>query len=375
MGIPDTSGTDGEGEGTDQPGQADISRQFAASLKISSPNTNLSSKTATPANGLPHNASSPTSYPLPPPDSLLTGVKQPGYTRGALEKLNSVSLSTASSASSGRQGSAPHSPMHSPSTTSPPDSAWDPTSAPPSRAPSRPASQPPSRAPSMSAGVAGGKIVPPPPTFAPAGRERRASKTEVPIVTPSPKKPASVHSDKGESSHKFNLKDLLASGPKLNRKSSQRSTSSKKSDSDAGDGRGKSIAGESTGSLTQKYGVCQKIAIGKGATSVVRLAHKWDRTEEKLYAIKVSADPSHGAPPISPRVMLRVYRNSANAARTSRRRSMSRNSQPSFAYRRHSTTRISSRPSTLCRMRANTGARLWNSALAAIYMLLSRRGE
>jgi hypothetical protein len=40
--------------------------------------------------------------------------------------------------------------------------------------------------------------------------------------------------------------------------------------------------------LTQKYGVCQKVAIGKGATSVVRLAHKWDRSEEKLYAIKVS---------------------------------------------------------------------------------------
>jgi len=30
----------------------------------------------------------------------------------------------------------------------------------------------------------------------------------------------------------------------------------------------------------------QKMAIGKGATSVVRLAHKWDRTEEKLYAVK-----------------------------------------------------------------------------------------
>jgi len=38
--------------------------------------------------------------------------------------------------------------------------------------------------------------------------------------------------------------------------------------------------------MTQKYGVCQKVAIGKGATSVVRLAHKWDRSEEKLYAIK-----------------------------------------------------------------------------------------
>jgi serine/threonine protein kinase len=40
--------------------------------------------------------------------------------------------------------------------------------------------------------------------------------------------------------------------------------------------------------LSKKYGVCQKLAIGKGATSVVRLAHKWDRSEEKLYAVKVS---------------------------------------------------------------------------------------
>ena len=39
-------------------------------------------------------------------------------------------------------------------------------------------------------------------------------------------------------------------------------------------------------SLLQKYGVCEKIAIGKGATAVVRLAHKWDRSTEKLYAVK-----------------------------------------------------------------------------------------
>jgi protein-serine/threonine kinase len=37
----------------------------------------------------------------------------------------------------------------------------------------------------------------------------------------------------------------------------------------------------------QKYGTCERVAIGKGATSVVRLAHKWDRSEEKLYAVKV----------------------------------------------------------------------------------------
>jgi hypothetical protein len=110
------------------------------------------------------------------------------------------------------------------------------------------------------------------------------------------KKPASIHSNDGEK-HKFTLKDLLSSGPKLSRKSSQRSNaSSRKSDTDHESAGGhypysqgpKSAAGESTTSLSKKYGVCQKVAIGKGATSVVRLAHKWDRTEEKLYAIKVT---------------------------------------------------------------------------------------
>ena len=77
----------------------------------------------------------------------------------------------------------------------------------------------------------------------------------------------------------------MASGPKLNRKSSARSTaSSRKSDSD---GERRSTAGDSTTSLSKKYGVCERVAIGKGATSVVRLAHKWDRSEEKLYAVKV----------------------------------------------------------------------------------------
>ncbi|KAG8908115.1 serine/threonine-protein kinase HAL4/sat4 [Tulasnella sp. 403] len=104
---------------------------------------------------------------------------------------------------------------------------------------------------------------------------------------------------------RFNLKDLLGNGTKLSRKSS---ASSRKSDSSKGDepmlihggytsgpesvgGGGKSksrpssVAGESTTSL-KKYGVCERAAIGKGATSVVRLAHKWDRKEEKLYAVK-----------------------------------------------------------------------------------------
>jgi serine/threonine protein kinase len=92
---------------------------------------------------------------------------------------------------------------------------------------------------------------------------------------------SSVHSTDG--GHKFTLKDLLGSAPKLSRKSSARSSaSSRKSDSEGGP---KSTAGESTG-LLKKYGTCERVAIGKGATSVVRLAHKWDRSEEKLYAVK-----------------------------------------------------------------------------------------
>lgn len=174
----------------------------------------------------------------------------------------------------------PPSTLSSPTATSPTDSYGEGASLPPSRTTSQPAS----RSGSMSAGVAGGKLVPQP-VHVPSWRERRGSKPEVDPAIPS-RKPSSVHSDKGEGlSHRFNLKDLLANGPKLNRKSS---TSSRRSDSDTGEGKARSTGGDSAVSLTQKYGVCQKVAIGKGATSVVRLAHKWDRTEEKLYAVKVS---------------------------------------------------------------------------------------
>lgn len=299
MAISESSGetaqTEGEGDSPDIPPHAYLSSQLH-SLNLSHPGTESSSNTITPMNGSAAISLKPNgsqrSYPLPPPDSLLTGVKQPEFTRGALQKLSTVPLSHASSSSSDQQchkgqPSAQRGSIHSssPSATSPTDSYWEGASAPPSRGPSRPPSQPASRAPSMSAGVSGGKLAPPPqPTFVPASRERRASKASEAPIAPG-KRPGSVHSDK-EGGHKFNLKDLLANGPKLHRKNSQRSTSSKRSDSDAGDGRARSTAGDSAVSLTQKYGVCQKVAIGKGATSVVRLAHKWDRSEEKLYAIK-----------------------------------------------------------------------------------------
>ncbi len=101
-----------------------------------------------------------------------------------------------------------------------------------------------------------------------------------------PAKAPSVAGDKEPG--KFNLKDLLSSGPKLSRKGSQAgSEKGSQKGSTKGSEKGYGDA-NSTASLFKKYGVCEKTAIGRGATAVVRLAHKWDRSEEKLYAVKVS---------------------------------------------------------------------------------------
>jgi protein-serine/threonine kinase len=173
----------------------------------------------------------------------------------------------------------------SPTSSSSPSES-NPWSAPPTLPPSRPPSQAPSRAPSMSGAKPDLSSLSPSPTPVPGKglkKDRHDPVTPVePTLAPRNKGPPSVHSTDGGS--KFNLRDLLGSAPKLSRKSSARSSaSSRKSDSEGGP---KSTAGEST-SLLKKYGTCERVAIGKGATSVVRLAHKWDRTEEKLYAVKV----------------------------------------------------------------------------------------
>ncbi|KAI0248072.1 kinase-like domain-containing protein [Lactifluus subvellereus] len=155
---------------------------------------------------------------------------------------------------------------------------------------SPPPSQPPSQAPSRAASMSGTKPDLSSLLASPVLGLTKVSKKERPApVTPVEQSPAlrskgppSVHSTDGGT--KFNLKDLLGSAPKLTRKSSARSSaSSRKSDSEGGP---KSTGGESTGSFLQKYGTCERVAIGRGATSVVRLAHKWDRSEEKLYAVK-----------------------------------------------------------------------------------------
>ncbi|KAF9519888.1 hypothetical protein BS47DRAFT_1336614 [Hydnum rufescens UP504] len=127
---------------------------------------------------------------------------------------------------------------------------------------SPPPSQPPSRAPSVKS------------RGEPASRRSSFSRPDA--------RPGSIAGTAASSEaggHRFTLKDLLANGPKAGRKPS---VSSRRSDVSSEHGG----APESASSLLQKYGVCERVAIGKGATSVVRLAHKWDRAEEKLYAVK-----------------------------------------------------------------------------------------
>ncbi|MCO5593780.1 hypothetical protein L7F22_047797 [Adiantum nelumboides] len=90
-----------------------------------------------------------------------------------------------------------------------------------------------------------------------------------------------------KSSASSTLRDMImGSAPKLSRRGSNTSAGNR---SDGGSKKGGSESGKGggeTASLLKKYGVCEKAAIGKGATAVVRLAHKWDRSTEKLYAVK-----------------------------------------------------------------------------------------
>ncbi|KAJ3785410.1 Pkinase-domain-containing protein [Lentinula aff. detonsa] len=331
----DTAQTEGDGpEGSDKPPHEDISFKKNNNSASVTPIATMS----TESHGVP----------LPPPEAG-TYDKQPGYTVEVLKKLIESSSNgkpstltpaqiVAATNLTAASQSIPAVVTTAPSTISKPNAntlhikqtsmssnagttgTASPTSSPTvseydwnNSAPStRTNSRTPSRAPSMSGGVAGSKLqmskagAAMTPVVSMTNGVQRSVSTNSAIAnthaTPEPAspaigsrpKPASVHSTDGEK-HKFTLKDLLANGPKLARKSSQRSTGSRSSrKSDGGESDGgyksgggpKSAAGDSTTSLSQKYGVCQKVAIGKGATSVVRLAHKWDRSEERLYAIK-----------------------------------------------------------------------------------------
>ncbi|KAI0932927.1 hypothetical protein AcW1_000100 [Taiwanofungus camphoratus] len=302
----DTAQTEGEGpDGSDKPPHGDISssippsRHTPATAKPRANGTKHSrvpsTKQAMPlaTSGTPNTPNG--HIPLPPPDTQLYQ-KAPGHTRKSLEEFYKMDKQTLINVPPIKRDSSSTTGSMTPSTS-------DSLSASESESWSVPSTQPPSRAPSMSAGVSGGKLGPTTPAQPKTVAKEQSTPKERPpssaslrispasstgddprsASTTKPKGPPSVHSHSDSGGQKFTLKDLLGT-PKLARKSSARSTgSSKKSDSDRG---ARSTTGESTVSLLKKYGVCEKVAIGKGATSIVRLAHKWDRSEEKLYAVK-----------------------------------------------------------------------------------------
>ena len=300
----DASQAESEGpEGSDKPphnGQRP--HKFSAQRRLSNGMKQLSTRLAPMATlAQPQTPTRPPAHvPMPPPEAG-SYPKSPGRTRGDLQrielddKLEKLSINGAAAPPMNKKASSSTTGSMTPSTSESPSASE-------SESWSLPSTQPPSRAQSFSAGKAGGKV----PLEGGEPLHKSLSKTSVkskessktptvaPKVSPTPsrestkegrpKGPPSVHSDSGQ---KFTLKDLLGA-PKLVRRSSARSTGSSKR-SGGSDG-GRSVAGESTtASLLKKYGVCEKVAIGKGATSVVRLAHKWDRSEEKLYAVKVRA--------------------------------------------------------------------------------------
>ncbi|GAA5844795.1 hypothetical protein JCM11251_002281 [Rhodosporidiobolus azoricus] len=134
-----------------------------------------------------------------------------------------------------------------------------------------------------------------------AGRARSESRGRTPSQSGRPRSDS-----KGAESHGGEKKGALDGAMDFMRIKVQRKTSvtSRKSDdgrseksvhlggdeggrSQYGGSEGaKSKGGASNASLSKKYGVCDKVIVGKGATAVVRLAHKWDRSTEKLYAVK-----------------------------------------------------------------------------------------
>ncbi|WFD36892.1 hypothetical protein MCUN1_003783 [Malassezia cuniculi] len=95
------------------------------------------------------------------------------------------------------------------------------------------------------------------------------------------------------------LRDMIMNAPKISRRGSNAShrsegslsgTSAHSSKSGTKESKKKSTKGSASGgevtSLLKKYGTCERVCIGKGATAVVRIAHKWDNSEEKVYAVK-----------------------------------------------------------------------------------------
>ncbi|WVR09134.1 hypothetical protein IAU60_006196 [Kwoniella sp. DSM 27419] len=180
------------------------------------------------------------------------------------------------------------------------DATRSPPLTPPAGASDSDHSRPPSRAPSFRRRDSDPHAQPPADrraTSTPPPMQRKLSARSASHGSTGPAKPAAVTAPgqplvvgkKEEGGTKFTLKDLVGlgeGGVKLSRKASANGS---QKGSDRGSTKGGSEAGGdggSTASLLKKYGICDKAAIGKGATAVVRLAHKWDRREEKLYAVK-----------------------------------------------------------------------------------------
>ncbi|GAA5905316.1 hypothetical protein JCM5296_001439 [Sporobolomyces johnsonii] len=129
-----------------------------------------------------------------------------------------------------------------------------------------------------------------------AGRARSASRGRTPSQTGRPRSDSQGNKDKeggGGGGGLGQAMDFMRI--KVQRKTSvtSRKSDDGRSEKDVDEGRSqyggsetKSRGGRSDASLNKKYGVCDKVIVGKGATAVVRLAHKWDRSTERLYAVK-----------------------------------------------------------------------------------------
>ncbi|CEQ40019.1 SPOSA6832_01594, partial [Sporobolomyces salmonicolor] len=132
-----------------------------------------------------------------------------------------------------------------------------------------------------------------------AGRARSASRGRTPSQTGRPRSDSHGAKEKeggGGGGGLGQAMDFMRI--KVQRKTSvtSRKSDDGRSEKDVDEGRSqyggstkeetKSRGGRSDASLNKKYGVCDKVIVGKGATAVVRLAHKWDRSTERLYAVK-----------------------------------------------------------------------------------------
>ncbi|KAJ6463023.1 kinase-like domain-containing protein [Mycena vitilis] len=240
-----------------------------------------------------------TSIPLPPPEASAHD-KQPGTTRqDLLDRARTTPSSDDSTTptNANTNGKPKAVPPPLPLAAPPPLSSSTAKSAPTSPVSATPPALPPTAVKRAASTATASSFIPPSPATAPSSSaQAKGTSKSAPNTPKPPSRAASVISEAPSTatkeSHKFTLKDLLASGPKLSRRSSGRSASSRHS-ADSKDKGGKSggsvksTGGDSAASLSKKYGVCQKVAIGKGATSVVRLAHKWDRSEgDKMFAVK-----------------------------------------------------------------------------------------